>query len=63
MTDDERMKICRVRNAIYILSQVMIYISPETISSLYQISVDNLMHPKDMMKPESISFLVNSVFK
>lgn len=58
---EERMKVCRVRNAIYVLSQKCIQIYPDSIVHIYRKSVDVKMEPKKMILPLSIDVLTQEL--
>lgn len=58
---DDRLKIARVRNSIYALSQTYIPISPESISYIYQRSIELDLHPKDMVQPKYIIQLTSAL--
>jgi len=47
-----REKICRVRNAIVVLSKLFIAIYPDTIMDVYSASL--AMEPKDMLQPTAM---------
>lgn len=51
---DERIAICRVRNAIEALRVVNCRITPDTIIAVYECSLDQGFHPKQMMEPHVV---------
>lgn len=61
VTMDERLRIARVRNAIYILSQVFIPISPHTISVVYQRSEEQGISVKDMLLLNNVALLTDNI--
>ncbi len=61
LTQIERTKVSRVRNAVYALSQVFLIVSPESISKVYQASIDADLAPKDMILPENMKMLTASL--
>jgi hypothetical protein len=46
LTAEERLKVCRLHNAIIALAKFHLNIAPDTIMSVYQKSVDLKMEPK-----------------
>jgi hypothetical protein len=46
LLDADRLKIARVRNAIHALTQIFAAITPDSIISVYQKSIQLDMHPK-----------------
>ncbi len=49
-----REKIARVRNAIVALNTVFVEISPDTISDVYDTSLQSEVDVKDMLKPDIV---------
>ena len=49
LLSDERLRVARVHNAILLLSNANIPISPESITAVYQKSIDLGFHPKDIL--------------
>mmetsp|Transcript_22176 Transcript_22176/g.30254 ORF Transcript_22176/g.30254 Transcript_22176/m.30254 type:complete len:319 (-) Transcript_22176:325-1281(-) len=50
---EDRLRICRVRNAVALLSGVYAMISPKSIMAVFRRSLDLGLQPKDMVSPES----------
>lgn len=61
LTPEERLRVTRVRNAVHALAQVHLPLSAEAVASVYQRSVDLQMETKDMIRPENILRLTESM--
>jgi len=58
---DERLRVARVHNAVLLLSKASIIISPDSISTVYQRSVDMELQPKDMNLQINFEALTSSI--
>jgi hypothetical protein len=55
------MKIARVRNAIYVLSQMQRVIYPELVNDVYEKSKTSSIAVQDMLLPQNIVGLVGDL--
>lgn len=61
LTREERLKICRVANAIQILRGRFLSIYPDSIMHVYMKSIEHVILPKDMLLPTHIALLTKGL--
>eukprot|EP01038_Epipyxis_sp_PR26KG_P004465 gene4465-6314_t len=60
---EERLKVARVYNSINVLSHAHVQISPQSIMTVYQKSLDMLLKPKDMINLQAMEDLAESLLE
>lgn len=61
MALDERLRIARVRSSIAVLASRSRSVCPQSISQLYERSLELGLGPKDMLDPRTIDALIDGV--
>jgi hypothetical protein len=58
---DELLNVARVHNSVCALSRVYLSINPDTISQVYQRSLDEKLEPFEMIQPENINLITQDI--